>query len=36
MIVRTDAVILKGMDFRETSRILTLYTREFGRQTVIA
>jgi DNA repair protein RecO (recombination protein O) len=36
MIVRTEAVILKRMDFRETSRILTLYTREFGKQDVLA
>ncbi len=36
MIVRTDAVILKSMDFRESSRILTVYTRNFGKQSVLA
>jgi DNA repair protein RecO (recombination protein O) len=36
MIVRSDAVVLSGMDYRDTSRICVLYTREFGRQTVIA
>ncbi len=36
MIVRTDAVILKSMDFRESSRILTVYTRDFGKQSLLA
>jgi DNA repair protein RecO (recombination protein O) len=35
MIVRTEAVILKSMDYRESSRILTLYTREFGKLSVL-
>jgi DNA repair protein RecO (recombination protein O) len=35
MIVRTEAVVLKAMDYRESSRILTLYTREFGKQSVL-
>lgn len=36
MLVTTDAIILRSMKFRETSRILTLYTREFGRVSVLA
>jgi DNA repair protein RecO (recombination protein O) len=36
MIVTTDAVILRGMNFRDSSRILTLYTKEFGRLSVLA
>lgn len=36
MIVRTDGVILKAMDFRESSRILTVYTRDFGKQSLLA
>ncbi len=36
MIVRTDAVILRGMNFRDSSRILTLYTKEFGKLSVLA
>jgi DNA repair protein RecO (recombination protein O) len=36
MIVRTDAVVLKSMNYRESSRILTLYTRDFGKQSVLA
>jgi DNA repair protein RecO (recombination protein O) len=36
MIVRTEAVILKAMDFRESSRILTVYTRDFGKQSLLA
>lgn len=30
MIVRTDAVVLRTLDFRETSRIVTLLTRQHG------
>lgn len=30
MIIRTDAVVLRGMDYGETSRILTLFTRRHG------
>lgn len=30
MIVRTDAVILRGLNYGETSRILTLFTRRHG------
>ncbi len=36
MIVTTDAVILRGMNFRDSSKILTLYTKEFGRLSVLA
>lgn len=36
MIVTTDAVVLKSMKYRETSRIVTLYSREFGKFPVIA
>ena len=36
MIVTTEAVVLKTMKYRESSRILTLYTREFGKLSVIA
>jgi len=36
MIVTTDAVILKGMNYRDSSRILTLYTKEFGKLSVLA
>lgn len=35
-IVKAEAVILKSIDFQETSKILTLYTREYGRVSVIA
>ncbi len=31
MIVRTDAVVLRSMKYRETSRIVTFYTRQFGK-----
>ena len=36
MIVRTEAVVLQSIAFRETSRIVTLYTRANGKVTVIA
>ncbi len=36
MIVKTEGVILKSMDFRDSSRILTVYTRDFGRQSLLA
>ena len=36
MITKTEAIILKGMKYRETSKILTLYTRQFGKVSVIA
>ncbi len=36
MIVKTEAVVLKSMKYRESSKILSLYTREFGKISVIA
>jgi DNA repair protein RecO (recombination protein O) len=33
---KTDAIILKSINHGETSKILTLYSREFGKITVIA
>jgi DNA repair protein RecO (recombination protein O) len=36
MIVTTDAVILRGMNYRDSSKILTLYTKEFGKLSVLA
>ena len=31
MIVTTEAIVLKSFDFRETSRIATFFTRDFGK-----
>lgn len=36
MIVKTQAVVLQARKFRESSRIVTLYTREFGKMGVMA
>ncbi|MBI4417634.1 MAG: DNA repair protein RecO [Ignavibacteriales bacterium] len=36
MIVRTDAVVLKSMRFRDTSKIVTFYTRKFGKLAAVA
>jgi len=36
MILTTEAVILKGRDYRESSKIVTLYTRERGKLSAIA
>jgi len=36
MIEKADAVILSSKKYRETSKILTLYTKEFGRLNMIA
>ncbi|GJQ21490.1 MAG: DNA repair protein RecO [Bacteroidia bacterium] len=36
MIVRTDAVVLKSMRFRDTSKIVTFYTRRFGKVAAVA
>jgi DNA repair protein RecO (recombination protein O) len=36
MIVRTQAIVLRAIDYGETSEIVTLYTREGGKMTVIA
>ncbi|MBD3289519.1 DNA repair protein RecO [candidate division KSB1 bacterium] len=35
-IQKTEAIILKSQKFRETSKILTLYTRRYGKMKVIA
>lgn len=36
MIVTSEAVVLRGRKFRDTSRIVTLYTRRFGKLSVVA
>jgi len=36
MIEKAEAIVLKSKKFRDTSKIVTLYTREFGKITVIA
>lgn len=36
MIVTTEAIILKTMRYGESSRILTIYSREFGKLSVVA
>lgn len=36
MIVKTDAVVLRSMRYRDTSRIVTFYTRAFGKVSGIA
>lgn len=36
MITRTDAVVLKSMKYRDTSKIVTFYTRRFGKLKGIA
>ena len=36
MIVRTEAVVLRSIDYGETSQIVTLFTREKGRLAVMA
>jgi len=35
-ILKTEAVVLKTQDFRETSKILSVYTKKFGRIQLIA
>jgi DNA repair protein RecO (recombination protein O) len=35
MMHKVEAIVLRSMDYRETSKILTLYTREFGALGVI-
>lgn len=35
-IFRTEAIVLRKMDYRETSQIVTLFTREMGKVTVLA
>jgi DNA repair protein RecO (recombination protein O) len=34
-VIKTDAVVLRSMDYRETSKIITLYTRQSGRMGVM-
>lgn len=36
MIVSTDAIVLQSMKYGDTSKIVTLYTRRYGKQKVIA
>ena len=36
MIVKTDAIVLKSMRFRETSKIVTFYTRRYGKIAAVA
>ena len=36
IIVKTEAVVLKSMKYRETSKIVTFYTRDFGKLKAIA
>ncbi len=36
MIIRTEAIVLRAMAYRETSRIVTLFTREKGKMAVLA
>ena len=36
MIVKTEAIVLRSRKFRETSKILNFYTKEFGKLSVIA
>jgi DNA repair protein RecO (recombination protein O) len=36
MIVKSDAIVLRTMKYRETSRIATLYTKESGKISVLA
>ncbi|MEP7219243.1 MAG: DNA repair protein RecO, partial [Bacteroidota bacterium] len=36
MIVKTDSIVLRTRKFRESSKIVTLYTREHGKMSVVA
>ncbi len=36
MIIRTEAIVLRAMNYRETSQIVTLFTREKGKMAVLA
>ncbi|MBI4536083.1 MAG: DNA repair protein RecO [Ignavibacteriae bacterium] len=36
MIVKTEAIVLRSMKYRETSKIVRLYTRRYGKISVIA
>jgi len=35
-IVKTEGIVLKGWDFKETSKIVTLYTKDFGKIQLLA
>ncbi|HSP87123.1 MAG TPA: DNA repair protein RecO, partial [Ignavibacteriaceae bacterium] len=34
-IIKTEAVVLSKMDYRDSSNILSLYTKDFGKLSVI-
>ena len=36
MLIRTEAIVLRNLDYRETSQIVTLFTKEHGKVAVIA
>jgi DNA repair protein RecO (recombination protein O) len=36
MLTKTEAIVLKAIKYRETSKIVTLYTKKFGKLNVIA
>ncbi len=36
MLVQTEGIVLRSMPYRETSKLITLYTRELGKITIIA
>ena len=36
MITKSEAIVLKSMDFRDSSKIVTFYTRSFGKLKGIA
>ena len=36
MLIKTEAIILKSMKYRDTSKIVTFYTKEFGKLKGIA
>lgn len=36
MIVKTDAIVVRSMRFRDTSRIVTFYTRRYGKVSAVA
>ena len=36
MLTKTEAVVLKAVKYRETSKIVTLYTKKFGKINAVA
>jgi len=36
MLVRTEGIVLRSAPYKETTRLVTLYTRELGKMTIIA